>query len=125
MYDCTIAFMIIPIALSCIMLFSGTIASMSPMEWKGRDTWIYPMYTGKKALYSKELWDKAQKLYGKWMRIFGVVNLIISYPLAKLMLWFTDHIWMQEDATFPALIILCGPSFIFILLAHILTSIEL
>ncbi len=61
---------IIPIALGTIILVSGFIAYKAPMSFEQKDTvWKYPMYSGEKALESKETWSKAQKIYGKSLSI--------------------------------------------------------
>ena len=113
---------IIPIALGTIILVSGFIAYKAPMSFEQKDTvWKYPMYSGEKALESKETWSKAQKIYGKSLIIIGVINLLISYPLLKLMLLFIDDIWKYEDCTIPAILFIVLPDFIGILLANVIT----
>lgn len=50
---------IIPIALGTIILVSGFIVYKAPISFEQKDTvWKYPMYSGKKALESKETWSK-------------------------------------------------------------------
>lgn len=53
--------------------------------------------------------------------IIGVINLLISYQLLKLVLLFIDDIWKYEDCTIPAILFIVLLDFIGILLANVIT----
>lgn len=116
------ALLILPIALSSIILIAGSIVFYMPLRWEERKRERYPAYRGKKAKQSKEDWNRAQKLYGRCLLLLGSINLLFAYPLIRCFYWFVEAFWHSEDATLPAVLILCVPSFGFILSAYLITG---
>lgn len=53
--------------------------------------------------------------------IAGSIDLLLAYPLTRCFYWFVEAFWHKEDATLPAVLILCVPSFGFILSAYLIT----
>lgn len=81
----------------------------------------YPHYSSKRALSSKENWDFAQKIYGKWLLRFFPLQVVIGLfwkPIAEC----TIKITKWDDAGIIA--ILC-PVFVFYILANVLTEMKL
>lgn len=116
------AILILPIILSSIILVAGSIAFYMPLRWEERQRERYPAYRGKKAEQSEEHWYRAQKLYGKCLLVSGSIDLLLAYPLTRFFYWFVEAFWHSEDATLPAVLILCVPSFGFILSAYLITG---
>ena len=116
------ALLIIPAVLSGLMIIAGVIMMIAPLDYDRHEFLRYPAYRGKIATQSQEIWNSAQKIYGKMILVFGIVNMLISFGLVKLFFYFTDNFWKYEDATFPALIILCCPSYLFIIISNIVTK---
>lgn len=116
------AILILPIILSSIILVAGSIAFYMPLRWEERQRERYPAYRGKKAEQSEEHWYRAQKLYGKCLLVSGSIDLLLAYPLTRFFYWFVEAFWHSEDATLPAVLILCVPSFGFILSAYRITG---
>lgn len=116
------AILILPIILSSIILVAGSIAFYMPLRWEKRQRERYPAYRGKKAEQSEEHWYRAQKLYGKCLLVSGSIDLLLAYPLTRFFYWFVEAFWHSEDATLPAVLILCVPSFGFILSAYLITG---
>ena len=116
------AILILPIILSSIILVAGSIAFYMPLRWEERQRERYPAYRGKKVEQSEERWYRAQKLYGKCLLVSGSIDLLLAYPLTRFFYWFVEAFWHSEDATLPAVLILCVPSFGFILSAYLITG---
>ena len=115
------AILILPITLSIIILIAGSIVFYMPLRWEERQRERYPAYRGKKAKQSEEHWNRAQKLYGMCLLLLGSIDLLFAYPLTRCFYWFVEAFWHKEDATLPAVLILCVPSFGFILSAYLIT----
>ncbi|HCJ76867.1 hypothetical protein ACTQ1U_08100 [Thermoguttaceae bacterium LCP21S3_D4] len=115
------AILILPITLSIIILIAGSIVFYMPLRWEERQRERYPAYRGKKAKQSEEHWNRAQKLYGRCLLLLGSIDLLFAYPLTRCFYWFVEAFWHKEDATLPAVLILCVPSFGFILSAYLIT----
>ena len=119
-------FITIPILFSLIMIVSGVIAFKFPLAWESKDnTWRYPRFDNKVSRKNKEKWIKGQSVYGKLMMLMGVINLLISKVLVAFMVQVIDNIWKSENATIPAVIFLCLPSFVLMFLANFITKIIL
>lgn len=116
-----------------LLLYAGVFSYKFPMNYQTALDYIapegkyfgsmlrYPYYSSKRALSSKENWDFAQKNYGKWLLLFAGVQVVIGvfwYPLAT----FTIEVTKWDDA---GMVIVMCPIIVFIILANVLTEVEL
>ena len=117
-----------------LLLYAGVFSYKFPMNYQTaldyiapegkyfRDSNIkYPYFYSKRAISSKENWEFAQKIYGKWLLCFAGVQIVIGvfwYPLAE----FAMKITKWDDA---GMVVITCPVLVFILAANILTELKL
>ncbi len=118
-----IFFYVITSVFSGIMLISGIVALKCPLRWQHKKA-SYPHYEGRIALQNEQMWNYAQQVFGRMQLIMGMIHLFLETPEVVLMNKICA-IWPWEDATLPAILILCVPGIGMILLGNGLTGLHL
>ena len=118
-----IFFYVITSVFSGIMLISGIVALKCPLQWQHKKA-SYPHYEGRIALQNEQMWNYAQQVFGRMQLIMGMIHLFLETPEV---IWMNKicAIWPWEDATLPAILILCVPGIGMILLGNGLTGLHL
>lgn len=118
-----IFFYVITSVFSGMMLISGIVALKCPLRWQHKKA-SYPHYEGRIALQNETMWNYAQKLFGRMQLIMGMIHLFLETPEV---IWMNKicAVWPWEDATLPAILILCVPGIGMILLGNGLTGLHL
>lgn len=116
-----------------LLLYAGVFSYKFPMNYQTAVDYLspegkyytsmlrYPHYSSKRALSSKENWDFAQKIYGKYLLLFAGVQAVIGVfwsPLAK----FSMELTKWDDA---GMAIVTCPIILFFVLANVLTEVKL
>lgn len=118
-----IFFYVITSVFSGIMLISGIVALKCPLRWQHKKA-SYPHYEGRIALQNEQMWNYAQPVFGRMQLMMGIIHLFLETPEVVLMNKICA-IWPWEDATLPAILILCVPGIGMILLGNGLTGLHL
>lgn len=118
-----IFFYVITSVFSGIMLISGIVALKCPLRWQHKKA-SYPHYEGRIALQNEQMWNYAQQMFGRMQLMMGMIHLFLETPEVVLMNKICA-IWPWEDATLPAILILCVPGIGMILLGNGLTGLHL
>ena len=118
-----IFFYVITSVFSGIMLISGIVALKCPLRWQHKKA-SYPHYEGRIALQNEQMWNYAQLMFGRMQLMMGMIHLFLETPEVVLMNKICA-IWPWEDATLPAILILCVPGIGMILLGNGLTGLHL
>ncbi len=118
-----IFFYVITSVFSGIMLISGIVALKCPLRWQHKKA-SYPHYEGRIALQNEQMWNYAQQVFGRMQLMMGMIHLFLETPEVVLMNKICA-IWPWEDATLPAILILCVPGIGMILLGNGLTGLHL
>ncbi len=118
-----IFFYVITSVFSGIMLISGIVALKCPLRWQHKKA-SYPHYEGRIALQNEQMWNYAQQVFGRMQLIMGMIHLFLETPEVVLMNKICA-IWPWEDATLPAILILCVPGIGLIVLGNGLTGLHL
>lgn len=118
-----IFFYVITSVFSGIMLISGIVALKCPLQWQHKKA-SYPHYEGRIALQNEQMWNYAQQVFGRMQLIMGMIHLFLETPEV---IWMDKicAVWPWEDATLPAILILCVPGIGMILLGNGLTGLHL
>lgn len=118
-----IFFYVITSVFSGIMLISGIVALKCPLRWQHKKA-SYPHYEGRIALQNEQMWNYAQQVFGRMQLIMGMIHLFLETPEV---IWMNKicAVWPWEDATLPAILILCVPGIGMILLGNGLTGLYL
>ena len=118
-----IFFYVITSVFSGMMLISAIVALKCPPRWQHKKA-SYPHYEGRIALQNETMWNYAQKLFGRMQLMMGMIQLLLETPEVILMNKICA-VWPWEDATLPAILILCVPGIGLILLGNGLTGLHL
>lgn len=118
-----IFFYVITSVFSGIMLISGIVALKCPLRWQHKKT-SYPHYEGRIALQNEQMWNYAQQVFGRMQLMMGMIHLFLETPEVVLMNKICA-IWPWEDATLPAILVLCVPGIGLIVLGNGLTGLHL
>lgn len=118
-----IFFYVITSVFSGMMLISGIVALKCPLRWQHKKA-SSPHYEGRIALQNETMWNYAQKLFGRMQLMMGMIQLLLETPEVILMNKICA-VWPWEDATLPAILILCVPGIGLILLGNGLTGLHL
>lgn len=120
------AIFIIPSVFSVLMIVSGILAWKWPMPWEkdNRQRYSYPHYEGKLAQKDKDTWEMSQRFFGKVQFFMGLVHIFLEIPEVMLMKKWCEN-WKSEDVTIPALLCLCVPPILMILLGNGITTLWL
>lgn len=118
-----IFFYVITSVFSGMMLISGIVALKCPLRWQHKKA-SYPHYEGRIALQNETMWNYAQKLFGRMQLMMGMIQLLLETPEVILMNKICA-VWPWEDATLPAILILCVPGIGLILLGNGLTGLHI
>lgn len=118
-----IFFYVITSVFSGIMLISGIVALKCPLRWQHKKA-SYPHYEGRIALQNEQMWNYAQQVFGRMQLMMGMIHLFLETPEVVLMNKICA-IWPWEDATLPAILILCVPGIGLIVLGNGLTGLHL
>lgn len=118
-----IFFYVITSVFSGIMLISGIVALKCPLRWQHKKA-SYPHYEGRIALQNEQMWNYAQQMFGRMQLMMGMIHLFLETPEVVLMNKICA-IWPWEDATLPAILILCVPGIGLIVLGNGLTGLHL
>lgn len=118
-----IFFYVITSVFSGIMLISGIVALKCPLRWQHKKA-SYPHYEGRIALQNEQMWNYAQQVFGRMQLMMGMIHLFLETPEVVLMNKICA-IWPWEDATLPAILVLCVPGIGLIVLGNGLTGLHL
>lgn len=118
-----IFFYVITSVFSGIMLISGIVALKCPLRWQHKKA-SYPHYEGRIALQNEQMWNYAQQVFGRMQLMIGMIHLFLETPEVVLMNKICA-IWPWEDATLPAILVLCVPGIGLIVLGNGLTGLHL
>lgn len=102
------------------MLISGIVAWKCPLQWQNKKA-SYPHYEGRIALQNEQMWNYAQQVFGRMQLIMGMIHLFLETPEV---IWMNKicAVWPWEDATLPAILVLCVPGIGLIVLGNGLTG---
>lgn len=121
---------VLPSVFSALLIICGLMAWKMPLPYSAREigNWPHygrwPHYDGKIAHSSKELWDKAQVIYGKIQFLFGIIHIFMEFPEVMLLRHILQN-WQKEDATLPAMLCFAVPGIAMVIAGNIVTTLYL